>query len=87
MPHVLDSAHIQESIMSKSQDGTDGSAKRRERARDPQSKQIDALKAMPDVRLDRIEAMKRAITNGEFDTPERLQTAIRRMIDELHRSE
>lgn len=57
------------------------------RSIDPIAARLDAIKNMPDVRLDRIEAMKRAIADGEFDTPERLNAAIRRMLDDLHRGE
>ncbi len=58
-----------------------------DRSIDPVAARLDAIKGMPDVRLDRIEAMKRAIADGEFDTPERLNAAIRRMLDDLHRGE
>ncbi|MDA0802219.1 MAG: flagellar biosynthesis anti-sigma factor FlgM [Planctomycetota bacterium] len=58
-----------------------------DRSMDPVEARLDAIKNMPDVRLDRIEAMKRAIASGEFDTPERLNAAIRRMLDELHHGE
>lgn len=58
-----------------------------DRSIDPIRRRLDALRALPDVRLDRINAMREAIEKGDFNSPERLYAAINRMIEELHRPE
>ena len=37
---------------------------------------LEAIRAMPDVRAARIEAIKQAIANGTYESPEKLQGAI-----------
>lgn len=63
------------------------SSARDDRSIDPIRRRLDALRAMPDVRLDRIDAMREAIEKGDFNSPERLYAAINRMIEELQRPE
>ena len=41
------------------------------------------LRAMPDVRPDRVSQLKAMIAAGTFDTEHRLEAAIDRMLDEL----
>lgn len=47
------------------------------------AKHVAAIKALPDVREDRVAAMKKLIAEGRCDTPERLNAAIEKMLGEL----
>jgi len=47
------------------------------------AKHVAAIKALPDVREDRITQMKKLIADGQCDTPERLNAAIEKMLGEL----
>jgi anti-sigma28 factor (negative regulator of flagellin synthesis) len=48
-----------------------------------QARLMARMKSMPDVRQNLIDQIKRQIQAGTYDTPERLDTALDRMIDEL----
>ncbi len=43
---------------------------------------MERLRELPDVRVERIQKLRQAIANGSLETPERLATAIQRMIAE-----
>jgi len=47
------------------------------------AKHVAEIKALPDVREDRIATMKKLIAEGRCDTPERLHAAIEKMLSEL----
>jgi len=47
------------------------------------AKCVAAIKALPDVREDRVAQMKKLIAEGQCDTPERLNAAIEKMLGEL----
>jgi len=47
------------------------------------AKHVAAIKALPDVREDRVAQMKKLIADGQCDTPERLNAAIEKMLGEL----
>ena len=40
------------------------------------ARHLEAIRAMPDVRAARIEAIKQAIASGTYESPEKLQSAI-----------
>lgn len=41
------------------------------------------LRQLPDVRLDRVQQVRQAIENGSYETTEKLDTAIDRLLDDL----
>lgn len=43
---------------------------------------VSELSSMPKVREDRIDAIRKMIESGKFDTPERLEGALERFLDE-----
>jgi flagellar biosynthesis anti-sigma factor FlgM len=43
---------------------------------------LSKLSQVPDVRWDKVLAIKSAIENGEYETPEKLESAIMSMIDQ-----
>ncbi|MSR18251.1 MAG: hypothetical protein EXS00_03620 [Phycisphaerales bacterium] len=47
------------------------------------SRHLDALRALPEVRVSKVEAARRAIASGEFNDTDRLDRAVSRMIEEL----
>ncbi|MHC4991024.1 MAG: flagellar biosynthesis anti-sigma factor FlgM [Planctomycetota bacterium] len=44
---------------------------------------IDRLDDHPETRLDRVEAVRRAIAEGAYETPERLNIAIDRLLQDI----
>lgn len=44
---------------------------------------LDAIRAMPDVRMAKVEAIKAAIANGTYESPEKLQSAIDGLLRDL----
>ncbi|MFH1022696.1 MAG: flagellar biosynthesis anti-sigma factor FlgM [Planctomycetota bacterium] len=44
---------------------------------------LSELKKIPDIRPDKVEALKTLIARGEFETPERIDGAVDRLMDEL----
>ncbi len=44
---------------------------------------MSELRTMPDVRADKVAAAREAIARGDFDTDERLNVAIERMMEDL----
>ena len=44
---------------------------------------LDQIRRMPDVRTDRVEQVREAIARGEYETEERLNEAVERLVDEL----
>jgi negative regulator of flagellin synthesis FlgM len=44
---------------------------------------LEAIRALPDVRGEKIEAIKLAIANGTYESPERLQVALDRLLDDV----
>lgn len=43
---------------------------------------MERLRELPDVRMERVQELRKAIADGSLETPERLATAIERMIAE-----
>lgn len=52
-------------------------------ASEEHSRHMEQLRSLPEVRAERIAAIKRMITDGTFDTDARLSEALDRMFDEL----
>lgn len=50
---------------------------------DEHARHLSHLRALPEVRADRIAKIKSMIADGTFDTEERLSAAIDKMVDEL----
>ncbi len=44
---------------------------------------LDAIRALPDVRSAKVEAIKQAIANGTYESPEMLQVALDRLLDDV----
>lgn len=44
---------------------------------------LDRLREMPNVRTELVNAVKQAIADGTYDTPDKLDTAVARMLDDL----
>lgn len=47
------------------------------------ARHLDRLRQMPDVRQSKVEAARNAIADGVFETPDRLRTALLKMLDEI----
>ncbi len=45
---------------------------------------LDQLRGLPEVRVDRVQAARDAINDGRYDTDERLNLAIDRLLKELN---
>jgi negative regulator of flagellin synthesis FlgM len=43
----------------------------------------DAISQLPEIRADKVERARQMIASGEMDTPERLDAALDRLLDEL----
>lgn len=44
---------------------------------------LDRLRQLPDARTDLVEGVRKAIAGGTYETPEKLDVAIGRLIDDL----
>ena len=44
---------------------------------------LDRLRQMPDVRSELVSTVRQAITDGTYDTPEKLDPAVARLLDDL----
>lgn len=47
------------------------------------ARHLERLRALPDVRAEKVETIRASIERGTYDTPERMQAAMRRLLDEL----
>lgn len=47
------------------------------------AKFMDRLRQLPEVRMDRVEAAREAIENGVYESPEKLDIAVSRMLEDL----
>ena len=47
------------------------------------ARHLDAIRAMPDVRMARVEAIKQAIAGGTYESPEKLQAAIEGLLRDI----
>ncbi len=44
---------------------------------------MDQLRELPSIRTERVEAVREAIINGTYETPEKLDIAVSRMLEEF----
>ncbi len=44
---------------------------------------IDAVRELPEIRQDRVQEIRTAIANGTYETEEKLQIALDRLLDEI----
>lgn len=44
---------------------------------------LDAIRDLPDIRQERVEALRAAIAGGTYETAEKLDHAIERLLDEI----
>jgi flagellar biosynthesis anti-sigma factor FlgM len=44
---------------------------------------MDQLRQLPSIRTERVEAAREAIMNGTYETPEKLDIAVQRMLEDL----
>ncbi len=47
------------------------------------ARHLERLRNLPDVRAQKVENIRQSIERGTYDTPERMQAALRRLLDEL----
>ncbi len=44
---------------------------------------VDQVKQMPDIRQDRVDAIRAQIAAGTYETDEKIQIAVERLLDEI----
>jgi negative regulator of flagellin synthesis FlgM len=44
---------------------------------------LDGIHRLPDIRHERVEAVRRQIAEGVYETPEKLEIALDRLLDEM----
>ena len=49
----------------------------------PLGQLLDGINQMPAIRYERVEEVRRQIAAGEYETPEKLELALDRLLDEL----
>ena len=47
------------------------------------ARSLEQVRDMPDIRQDRVEAVRQQIAEGAYETPARLNAAIERLLDEI----
>lgn len=50
----------------------------------PLGQMLDGISQLPDIRHEKVEEIRRQIASGTYETPEKLEMALDRLIDELH---
>ena len=48
-----------------------------------EAKLLDKLRRVPEIRQDRVDALRQQIADGTYETPERLDTAIQKLMERL----
>jgi negative regulator of flagellin synthesis FlgM len=49
----------------------------------PLGQMLDGISRLPEIRHEKVEEIRRQIVNGTYETPEKLEMALDRLIDEL----
>ena len=49
----------------------------------PLGQMLDGLGALPEIRHEKVEAIRQQIASGVYETPEKLDVALDRLLDEL----
>ena len=44
---------------------------------------LNMLASVPDVRMDRVRELQELITSGQYETPERIERAVEKLLEEL----
>jgi negative regulator of flagellin synthesis FlgM len=44
---------------------------------------LEQISRMPDIRFEKVQQMRELIAEGQFETPERVDGAVRRLMEEL----
>lgn len=44
---------------------------------------LDSVRELPDIRADRVAELRAAIASGQYETPERIEGALARLLDEI----
>jgi len=47
------------------------------------ARHLERLRALPDVRSAKVDAIRDSIARGAYDTPERMKVALQRLLDDL----
>jgi len=47
------------------------------------ARHLERLRTMPDVREEKVQSIRASIERGTYETPERMQAALRRLLDDL----
>lgn len=50
----------------------------------PLGQMLDGISRLPDIRHEKVEAIRQQIAAGVYETPAKLEIALDRLIDELH---
>ena len=50
----------------------------------PLGQMLDGISRLPDIRHEKVEAIRQQIASGVYDTPAKLEIALDRFLDELH---
>ncbi len=50
----------------------------------PLGHMLDGIARLPEIRHEKVEAIRQQIASGVYETPEKLEMALDRLIDELH---
>lgn len=50
----------------------------------PLGQMLDGIGRLPEIRHERVEEVRRQIAAGTYETPEKLDVALDRLLDELH---
>ncbi len=75
-PHSLNPAHIQQTtpVIKSPSDEVQIS---------PLARMLERVDALPEIRHERVAALRAAIASGSYDTPERMSLAVGRLLDEM----
>ena len=73
-PHLQRSADVRSSSAPSQADQVDIS---------PAAQLAGQVSEIPDIRQDRVATIKAAIANGTYETPDKLDTALSRLLDEI----
>jgi len=50
----------------------------------PLGQMLDGISRLPEIRHEKVEEVRRQIASGVYETPEKLELALDRLLDELH---
>lgn len=50
----------------------------------PLGQMLDGISRLPEIRHERVEEVRRQIAEGTYETPDKIELALDRLLDELH---